>query len=340
MQKVMNCFMGVDISKLWVDAAMVLVGIEGKAPMLTARFNNDQQGFKAFTKWLRQHQVPFSGNTLIVIENTGVYHRRIWQYCTENNLSLHIGNATHIKWSMGITRGKSDHTDAERLCTYCLRHAEELKASPALDAVVLQLKDLARARTRLLEQLKSIRTYLCELRSFSDKAIQKQLEQSHQAALQGLRRSLKQVEAKIHELIEQHHDIKNNYKLLLSVPGIGPVTALYLICCTANFASKITGKQLACYCGVVPFEHQSGKSIKAKPRVHKMANKQLKSLLHMGARSIANYHPEFKSYYQRKQKEGKHALSIINAIKNKIALRAVAVIQKQTPYVDNLKKIN
>ena len=36
--------------------------------------------------------------------------------------------------------------------------------------------------------------------------------------------------------------------------------------------------------------------------------------------------------------EGKHALSIINAVKNKLVLRTVAVIKSQTPYVDNIVK--
>ncbi|MBN8835398.1 MAG: IS110 family transposase [Sphingobacteriales bacterium] len=51
-----------------------------------------------------------------------------------------------------------------------------------------------------------------------------------------------------------------------------PVTAAYLIACTNAFTLCETGKQLACYCGVVPFEYQSGISIKGKHRVHKMAN--------------------------------------------------------------------
>ena len=35
--------------------------------------------------------------------------------------------------------------------------------------------------------------------------------------------------------------------------------------------------------------------------------------------------------------EGKNGLSVINAIKNKILLRVVAVINKKQPYVDNQK---
>lgn len=45
-----------------------------------------------------------------------------------------------------------------------------------------------------------------------------------------------------------------------------------------------------------------------------------------------------KHYYDRKMAEGKHALSVINAVKNKLVLRAVAVIKSQSPYVDNFVK--
>ena len=54
--------------------------------------------------------------------------------------------------------------------------------------------------------------------------------------------------------------------------------------------------------------------------------------------SVIHCNPEMKQYYDRKMAEGKHALSVINAVKNKLVLRAVAVIKSQTPYVDNYIK--
>ena len=87
-----------------------------------------------------------------------------------------------------------------------------------------------------------------------------------------------------------------------------------------------------------PFGNSSGTSIKKPEKVHKMANKELKKILHMGAMSVIHCNPEMKHYYSRKMLEGKHALSIINAVKNKLVLRAVAVIKSQTPYVDNFVK--
>src|SRR5690606_39562345 len=90
------------------------------------------------------------------------------------------------------------------------------------------------------------------------------------------------------------------------------LTATYLIACTANFAGKPSGKQLACYAGVAPFEHSSGISVRGRTRVHRMANKDLKKLLHLCALSVIRYNQEFKTYYNRKKEEGKHSMSILN----------------------------
>jgi len=338
MKEVKDCFLGIDVSKEWFDVSMIIVTQEGKKDMISEKFTNDQQGLELFSRWLKQHKVPMNENTLVVIENTGIYHRLIWKFCSNKNLPLHIGNAASIKWSLGITRGKSDKADSLRLCNYCYRYADELKATPVLDPVILELKDLVTSRNKLISQKNSIKTYLGELKNSNNKTVQKTIENSFASALNGLTQSLEKIEIQIRRIIRENLAIKKNYDLLLSVPGIGDVTAVYIICCTANFASKISGKQLACYAGVVPFEYTSGKSIKGKTKVHKMANKDLKKLLHMGARSVATHHPEFRNYYQRKLDEGKHDLTIINAIRNKIVLRAVAVINKQTKYVDNYNK--
>jgi transposase len=95
---------------------------------------------------------------------------------------------------------------------------------------------------------------------------------------------------------------------------------------------------LASYAGVAPFGNTSGSSIKGRDKVHKMANKDLKKLLHMGAISAITHYPEFRDYYEHKVKEGKHEQSVINAVRSKIALRAVAVINNHKEYVDKYKK--
>lgn len=338
MKKQAKFYLGMDVSKSWVDITIMCLIDHLKEPMLSERFDNNAAGMKCMDKWLKKHKVSFDENSLLVIENTGIYHRLVWEYCSINGLPLYIGNATHIKYSFGIARGKNDKIDSQRLCTYAFKNAEELKATPVLNPVFLKLRDMMTSRSRLLAQKNSILVYLGELKLSNSKETQLILEQAHQAALKGINESIEIVEKQIKQIIKEDSAIKNNYELLLSVPGIGHVTAVYIICCTNNFIRKITGKQLASYAGVAPFSNTSGSSIKGKDKVHKMANKDLKTLLHMGAISVITSNPEFRDYYDNKVKEGKNKMAVINAVRSKIALRVVAVINKQSAYVDKYKK--
>ena len=336
-QKNRKNYLGIDVSKPWFDVSLLPIIDHVKQSLVTERFDNTVAGMTAFKNWLKLNGVTLDENSMLVIENTGVYHRQLWNFCSKHNLPLHIGNAAHIKWSLGITRGKSDVIDSVRLCQYCCKQSDELKATPALNPVFMKLKDLMSSRSRLVTQLHSTKNYLKELQCSNDKLLLATLEKAHKAAIEGIKKSILQIEQLITQIIEQDANIYKNYLLIKSVPGIGHLTAIYIICCTNNFASKVSGKQLASYAGVVPFEHSSGVSIRGKKRVHKMANKELKKMLHLCALTAIKYYPEFKDYFNRKKAEGKNGMLVLNAIRNKLVLRVVAVVNKQQPYVDNSK---
>ncbi len=58
----------------------------------------------------------------------------------------------------------------------------------------------------------------------------------------------------------------------------------------------------------------------------------------MGALSAIPAYPEFTDYYERKIKEGKKHLQVLNAVKNKMLLRVASVVNQQKDYVNNYKK--
>ena len=89
--------------------------------MVISQFDNNSSGLKSFKAWLEKHQVSFDENSLLVIENTGIYHRLIWNFCTTNLLPVIIGNAADLKWSFGIARTKNDKVDSMRLCEYAYK---------------------------------------------------------------------------------------------------------------------------------------------------------------------------------------------------------------------------
>lgn len=326
-------FIGIDVSKLTFDASLLPVVDYERQPISTRQFKNNADGLARYGRWLAANGATPTADTLTVVENTGIYHRALWQYHADSGLPFHIGNGAHIKKSFGVARGKSDAVDSRRLCLYAHKDAEDLLRTPPPDPAIIALGDLEAARTLLVKHRMATRTLLKELKGCKDPMTQARLEGFHKAALDGADASIKEIEAEIKALVASSEAMSRNYGLLTSIPGVGHVSAVYLIICTANFARQPTGKQLACYAGVAPFEHTSGTSIRGRARVHHMANKKLKKLLHLCALSSIQHNPEMKAYYERKVAEGKHKMSILNAVRNKIALRCAAVIKKQEPYV-------
>ena len=56
-----------------------------KQQMITERFDNTNEGMALLKKWLKEQKVKFDNDTLLVIENTGIYHRLLWKFFSENN---------------------------------------------------------------------------------------------------------------------------------------------------------------------------------------------------------------------------------------------------------------
>lgn len=332
-------FVGIDVSKHTLDVAFIISNAGVFSKPVWQQFPNTQSGLNEMRKWLSENKIPLSDQTIVVVENTGIYHRLLWRFFSSLQVDLCIENAAHVKWSLGIARGKNDKVDSRRLALYAARHVDRLKPLPTLHQDILPLKDLLTLRNTLLTQTNSLLSRIKELKHInvpgSFAAHSKKLLQP---AINGLKQSLKKVEQQIKDTLKADKLLLDVYKRLITVPGIGHITAIYLICCSNMFTMCSSGKQLACYCGVVPFDHQSGVSIKGKHHVHKMANKELKRLLHMCALSSIKNYKEFKHYYERKKNEGKHPMSILNAIKNKLVLRAFAVVKNERDYVDNYAK--
>ena len=157
------------------------------------------------------------------------------------------------------------------------------------------------------------------------------------AQLEDLKKNLKLINHQILEIINSDPTLKNNYKLIQSIPGVGQQTTTYLLIITKNFTCFENARKLACYAGVAPFPFQSGSSIKRRNKVSPLADKKLKSLLNMCALSTKKHDAEIKQYYNRKVEEGKNKMLVINNIRNKLLTRIFAVVKRQQPYV-NLQK--
>jgi transposase len=142
-----------------------------------------------------------------------------------------------------------------------------------------------------------------------------------------LKKEVKGLEEQVKELTQGEDSLKKQYKSITSVPGIGMITALQLMVHTHHFKRFTSAKKVACYAGVAPFPYQSGSSVRGRSKVHPMANKTLKTALHMCALSVIRFKGEMKAYFDRKVKEGKNKMSILNAIRNKLLHRIFVCVR-------------
>lgn len=152
------------------------------------------------------------------------------------------------------------------------------------------------------------------------------------STVSAIKKDLKQVDRQIAQTIKEDVHLSAQMSIATSVTGVGKIIAANMIITTNEFKDIREHKKYACYAGVAPFLHQSGKSIRGRTRVSKMANKAIKTLLHMGAWSAIQFSPERKQYYQRKIAEGKKPYSVLNAVCNKLISRVFVCITNNRIY--------
>jgi len=326
-------FVGIDVSKSKFDYCIV-TDISSQKHEFGVAVNN-QKAIRKFISGLQKKCKDASG-ILFCMENTGVYSMPLCYELQSAGADYWVASGLEIKRSRGIIRGKSDKTDALCIAMYSVSHLHLLKLSELPEADFAELRLLLAEREKLVKALGMFSTTK-EGNGFLPKLVLKSTLTNNAATIKYLNRQLKNIESLLDELIERNETFKKQSQLLKSVPGICKQTAISMIAYTQAFTLFKNHRQFACYCGVAPFEYQSGSSIKGKTKVSPLANKKMKTLLNMAALSAKKCDAEMKIYYEKKVAEGKNKMLVINNLRSKIISRAFAVINRDSPYVNTLK---
>lgn len=321
-------FIGIDISKSKLDCAVINAQME---LLIEKEIKSGDQHVKAFLNGILKQLKADVSEILVCCENTGIYGRPLERVCQALGIDLWVEQALKIKRASTDMRGKNDRKDAIRIAEYAARYQDKKVLYEEPSETVKELTQLIKVRETLIAQKVAIQNQLRESESH-DKEAHKVLKEGFKSVLKSIVSSIAKTEEKIEQLSKKEASIAENLALIKSIPGIGNQSALSFIVATNNFKTFHSAKQLACYAGVVPFQNQSGTVIK-RERVSKLANMKIKSLLHMAAMCACRFDQELKEYYIRKVKEGKNKMSVLNAIRNKLVHRIMAVIQRRTPYV-------
>lgn len=328
-------YIGIDVSKLTID--VTIIGLPDDRDY--HQFENCSRGFAQMKTWLQSKDLFSFKRSLFCMEHTGLYTRPLVHFLLQQEASIWMESALQIKRSMGMARGKSDRVDSYRIARYAMTHSDRAVCVQPASGTLQKLKDLMSSRERLLKSIQAIRVAVQELIKV-DKKMGREVEKLNGPALKGLQKSKEKVENRMLEILNEDKELKALYDLVTSVKCVGAVLATELLVYTHGFTRMLNSRQLACYCGVAPFEHSSGTSVRGRTGTSNFANMNLKSTLHLAAISATQYVPDIKKYYERKVAEGKNKMCVINAIRNKLIQRIIAVVNRRSPYVENYQEIN
>jgi transposase len=327
--KSFKTFVGVDISKHTLDISFFHQQETDQVQYL--KVSNHLSGIKSLIKTLKQQNINLD-ETLFCCENTGIYTIPLITVLSETHLHYWVVAAIEIKRSQGITRGKNDKSDSKRIAFYAATHLHKYECCSLPETDIFKLKLLFTEREKVLKAI-ALFERTKENEEFIDNNIFKVVKTINNKQINYLRKTLKELDAKMKAIVESNVTLQTQFQLLKTIPGIGTQTALYLIIATKSFKSFKTWRQMACYAGVAPFEYSSGTSIRGRTKVNSLADKKMKSMLQMCVLTAIKNDREIKSYYENKKQQGKNSMLVMNNIRCKLLSRAFAVINRGTPFV-------
>ncbi len=323
-------FIGIDVSKSTVDMTLILAG----RPVHHV-VKNTRPSIKKHLKMLLDEYALKESDIAIGIENTGNYSLPSLEVFSQTAVVLYLLSPLHMSKSMGLVRGKTDCIDSFRIAQFLSKNYAELAEYLPKREVISELTLLLSRRSKLQKLIRSemstTEALCCVKKGMATRLI---IAQS-KADIKHLKKQIKRIEEAIQALIKADEQLSHHSDLLQSIPGVGKVLTWYLLVKTNEFKNINEARKLACFAGVAPFEHSSGSSVRGRTKVSVYADKVLKKVLHMAAMRASTLEGELRDYYLRKVNEGKNKMSVLNALRNKLIHRIIAVINRNQPYLKN-----
>ena len=296
---------GVDISKDTLDVHLHPDGA-------THRFANATSGFTALLEWLAGQQIA-----RIVFEPTGAYHHAFERRLGEAGLPLVKVNplqARRFAEAIG-TRAKTDVVDAAMLARFGAM--AELQGRALVSQTIDELKELLVARRALIKDRTAASQRGQTRRSplLKRQAAQRLRQVEHQITA---------IDQALRALCISDADLKARLAILVSIPGIGELTAMTMLIEMPELGT-LEHKCVASLAGLAPIARDSGHSF-AK-RFIRGGRAHLRQALYMPALVAVRFNADMKKKYDVFIAAGKPAKVALTAVMRKLAILANALLR-------------
>lgn len=300
---------GIDVGKARLDAAVH--GLED-----IAQVDNQTAGFSELIGWLKAREVGRVG-----MEATGGYERAVRQALEAAGFEVVVHQPLEVRLFARLKRrrAKNDRADA-RLIAAATAQVDAVRA--AQDPRLTELAERLTAYEQIAEQ--AARLKIC-----MEHVTLKDIAQDFRRQIAAMSRLKAKLAKAIVAQIKNHPDLLARFRLLISLPGVGPVVAATLVVRMPELGAMRKG-QAAALVGVAPFDRDSGQwkglrfiaGGRSRPR----------RMLYLAALQAKRCDPTLKAFAENLLERGKPAKLVIVAVMRKLIEAANLVLSRQQPW--------
>jgi transposase len=305
-------WLGIDVSK---DNLVIASRIAHTKDFKVIRILNQPQ---AISTWIK----TLSAGDACILEYTGTYSSTLSYLLHQHEVRQSIVTPDQSKSFAGVLKSitKNDDRDATHLLLFGERHEPEFY-NFANDNI-LKIRQL---RAAIRQQNKALRVIQNQLHAFE------QLPYQQTIVVEMYKGQIKQLQANIQQLQDEIGIIADDkFKALddkiQTVVGIGPKTSHAIISATNGFEGFNHVNQVAKFAGVAPKQESSG-NYKAKSKINKNGNTELRSALYMAALSALRFNKACSELYIRLRAKGKPRKQALIAVAHKLIKQIWGVVK-------------
>lgn len=312
-----NNILGIDVAKAKLDVALRLP--DGK--MRWKVVDNTPDGFAALSTWLHKQGVT---ELHACMEATGSYWEAVAEHLADAGFTVSVVNPAQIKafGAAGLVRTKTDKADARLIAEFCAaQHPQPWQApSPA----IRELRALVARRNAL----DAMRTQEKNRVLVARDAVRGGIE----AHLAYLEKAISEIEALIRQKIDNDPDLKQQRDLLDTIPGLGEKTIPVLLSYYGGSPRFEKAKEAVAFAGLDPRQHESGSSVRGKPRLSKVGHGAVRKALYMPAMVTITRTTWGRAFRDRLIAAGKPPMVIIGVMMRKLVHVAFGVLKSGKPF--------
>jgi transposase len=316
----MTLTLGIDVAKAKLDVALRLSDGRIRRKVVA----NTDAGFAELQTWLaRQDGI----GAHVCLEATGTYWEAVAEVLADAGYPVSVVNPARIKayGAARQVRTKTDAVDARLIADFCASQRPLLWTPPLAQR---ELRALIARRDALVV----LRTQEQNRRPVAHASVRPGIE----ALIAHLDEVIAEVEAAIRQRLDDDPDLNTQRRLLDSIPGLGDHTLPVLWSFYGGPPRFDDARQAAAFAGLDPRQHESGRSVRGKPRLSKVGHARLRKALYLPA-VVTLYKTAWgRAFRDRLAAAGKAPMVIIGAMMRKLVHVVFGVLKSGQPFNPDL----